>query len=111
MPSLTASFDTGRTYQLLGVIQGTVTTGVTLAPTGGKRPGQTENVTRLIIKSDDANGGNKLAYGDAGIATDGSTGRVMVAGDVDMFQGPPCPTLLMYLSVSVSGTKADLYWD
>src|SRR5882724_2907908 len=112
MPSLTVALNTGAIYNLLGVIQGTVTAGVTLTPTTGKRPGQTENVTRLTIKSDDGNGGNKLAYGDAGLANNGTSGRIMATGDVDVLQGPPCVSIQqMYLAVSVNGTKADLYWE
>lgn len=111
MPSVSATFNTGARYHLLGVIRGTTTSGVTLAPTTATRPGQTPNVDRLVLQADPDGGGNVVAYGDRAIATDGSTGRRMLAGDVDVFQGPPCESLNKYIAVSTNGTKLNIEWN
>jgi hypothetical protein len=111
MPSIVIAMNTGAIYNLRDVIRGTVTTGITLTPTTGTRPGQPANVDRLLLRADPTNGAKNVAYGDAGIATDGSSGRVMLAGDEDIFQGRPCPSLNRYLAVSASGAKLEVVWD
>lgn len=111
MPALQVTLDTGRRYLLLGLINGTLTTGVTRNPTTATRPGQTRNVDRLILQADPTNGGSNVAYGDNTIATDGTSGRVMLAADIDVFQGPPCEPLNKYIAVSANGTKLNITWN
>lgn len=108
MPSWTIAFNTGARYHLLSVLRGVTTTGVTITPTGGTRPGQTANVDRLILQADVNNGAGNVAYGDKGIATDGTSGRIMLAADEDVFQSPPCQTLNLYVAVSASGAKLNV---
>jgi hypothetical protein len=111
MPSLTIAMDTGARYHLLSVIRGVTTAGITLTPTTGTRPGATANVDRLVLQGHPDNGGGNVAYGDRGIATDGSSGSILLAGDKDVFQGPPCESLNKYVAVSASGTKLNVEWS
>lgn len=105
MASFTFTLDTGRTYWLPGLIRGTVTTGVTASAT---RSGQTVNVQRLTLQGHPGNGGNNVAFGDSSIATDASTGRVLLAGDVQEFDGTPTTTLNRYVAVSATTTKLNV---
>ena len=111
MNSLSIALDTGARYRLLDIIRGVTTAGVTLDPTTATRPGQSANVDRLTLQADNANGGNIISYGDASIPTTGLGGLQMLAGDVEMFQGTPCPTLDFYIAVTVNGTKLRVAWN
>jgi hypothetical protein len=109
MPSCSIVLSTGAVYNLLSVIRGTQTVGVTI---DHLRPGQVPNVNRLVVQADPDNGALVVAYGDGGIATDGSTGKRLLAGDSDVLQAYPVIGLpATFLAVSASGTKVNLQWE
>lgn len=109
MPSCSITLDTGAIYNALAVIRGTQTAGVTI---DHLRPGQVPNVNRLVIQADPINGASVVAYGDGGIATDGSTGKRLLAGDSDVLQAYPVIGLpALFFAVSANGTKVNLQWE
>ena len=112
MPSIQLQLDTGNLYNLYNVITGVQTIGVTINSPNKTMPGISRNCDRLVISSDPINGANEIAYGDGSIDTDGTKGKVLLAGDSDVLQSPPAVSLPnKFLSVSANDTLVNLYWE
>ena len=110
MNSATIAINTGAIYELYGVLTGAITSGVTINETQSGIP---KNVQRLVIMADPGNGATIVAFGDAKIATDGTTGlRLAATSPPIILQGNPSINLKnKYIATTVNSGKINLFWE